>query len=161
MRTCFDTSPFIWSLPKKEWKDERAEAMARRTQAYVRDLAEKNAEILLPAPVVSEFFVKVDNEEEVLRLIETLFEICPLDGAAACLAGKLEGQLNNPSDARQEAGGRNRLRVDAMIAAIAIVRKADFLVTDNKSHFESLCGSYGVNVTEVPVVNTQSELWAP
>ena len=94
---------------------------------------------MIPAPVIAEYFAGASETElEESEILKRGFEIPVLDLPSAILAARL--QRGGVAEAiRDEFGiGRQQIRVDAFIVAIAIVNGADSIVTNDVKAFRKL-----------------------
>lgn len=158
---CFDTTPLIWAVQGAGPKVTATEA--GRAIAYVKHLRDRSIPILLPAPVVSEYLRKIDPRDHGKheRVIRRSFRVATFDGKAISIAARLESDRDKMKDLRRgHAISKGELSVDAQICAIAIAAGAKRVITHNPKHFRDLVGTE-IEVSDVPVVEVQSELFTP
>lgn len=154
---CFDTGPVIWGVQGKA-KDGQEE-MVERTQRYIKHLSEQKVKIMLPAPVVGEYLLGFDEaeREKQIQLINQVFRVPSFDMQAAVIAAELESNRRVIREIRENTGlGKDKLRVDAQVVAIAIANKAEKVVT-NDGHLVDLAQGR-MQIVEVPSVHTQMDL---
>lgn len=112
---------------------------------------------MIPTPVLAEYLTAFPpDEHDTLRSIfEENFYLPPLDVAAAQVAARLLYDTDRMREIRREHGvDRQSLRTDAMIVAIAIVQKAERIVSHDARHYRKLA-SGEVLVTELPDIPEQ------
>lgn len=156
---CFDTAPLIWGV--REDANRGDEHFIGRTQRYIKWLREQGAIIMVPAPVLAEYFVGASATE--LRNMEVLrrgFLTPPLNTRAAILAAELQRGSRIQTAIEMTGSGRQCLKTDALIIAIAICNDAEFIVTNNVSEFESLADGR-IEIHEVPLIDEQLQFDYP
>lgn len=154
---CFDTGPLIWGIQGRA--SDGQEEMVQRTQRYIKYLSEKNAEIALPAPVVAEYLLgfEVVERTKQIQLINKVFRVPSFDMQAAVIAAELEGNKRVIGEIRESTGlGKNELRIDAQVVAIAIANQAEKIIT-NDGHFKDLAQGR-IEVVEVPSIQMQMDI---
>src|SRR5947209_20458618 len=86
---CFDTSPLIWGV-RKEAEPEQYH-MIERTHLYIQHLTDSGFAIMVPSPVVAEYFVgATDTQIHEAELLRRGFVIPAFDQTDAILAVKLQ-----------------------------------------------------------------------
>jgi predicted nucleic acid-binding protein len=135
-RVCLDNHILIWGI--RGVSTEGQETMIGRAKAFLDELDAEQAEILVPAVVVSEFLAGVAKEQhtELLNVLNRRFQIPPFDARAAAVAAGLwrDAAERNPDlreQIREAFPGTTRVKIkaDIQILATAISRKAEVLYT--------------------------------
>lgn len=112
--------------------------MISRTQARFEDLDGSDADVMVPAVVVSEFLAGVPKLQHagLLEVLNRRFQLPPFDVRTAAVAAGLwrDAAERNPHlrDVVREAfpgTEKAKIKADMMILATALVRKADVLYT--------------------------------
>ncbi len=153
---CLDTHVIIWGI--KEEATQGQEKMVQRAKSYIRHQEEQGVDLMVPAPVVAEAMIKgdVDQLQAIRTIIERSFFIAAFDSPAAFIAAELE---RGRSVARLREEGRvprNHIRIDAHIAAIAIVQKAEVIISHDP-HMRTIAQDR-IQVIELPDIPEQGSL---
>ena len=153
---CLDTQVLIWGVQGQATPN--AQEMVKRTANHIAHLEAQNARVIIPAPVVTEYLQGFEVEEQPRQLttLQKNFVIPAFDIAAAALTAKLMRERQKEVS-RQSNETRQSLKVDFMIAAIAIQQGATTLVTHNTGDFKGICGNR-ISVIDVPNVALQGGL---
>jgi predicted nucleic acid-binding protein len=153
---CFDTTPLIWGVRGES--DRGQEHQIENTKRYIKFLKDTSKQIIIPAPVLSEYLIGAsDTEVHELEVLKRGFQIASLDVASAQLAAQL--QRGDKIRAIQEEFGLERqcIKADALIIAIAIVSRASRIITHNERHFKTLAGNR-IIISGVPETPEQTEM---
>lgn len=128
---------------------------SERAAEYLLNASEAENPPIIPALVVSEFFVKVAEADQaaVIRFMNSRFSIAPYDIGASMHSARL---LRENLAERERHGGRVCAKVDAMIAAIALANGATRIVTYNPAHFQVVADR--LEVVEPPEVEKAQPL---
>ena len=135
-RVCLDNHILIWGI--RGISTPGQEGMINRAQALFEDLDESDADIMVPAVVVSEFLAGVPKPQHsgLLEVLNRRFQIPPFDVRTAAVAAGLwrDAAERNPhlrEVVREAFPGteKSKIKADMMILATALVRKADILYT--------------------------------
>jgi predicted nucleic acid-binding protein len=133
--------------------------MVARTKRYITHLADKNEQIMIPAPVLTEYLMhfEVAEQEKQREVIQKNFIVPAFDVRASVVAAELQG--NTELIKRILASGeldKIKLRTDAQIIATAIVNQADKIISHDL-HFAKLAQGR-ISVAEVPVIQIQMDM---
>lgn len=156
---CLDTHVIIWGI--KGEASQGQEAMVQRAKSYIRHQDEQGIDLMVPAPVVAEAMIRgdVDQLRAIRTIIERSFFIAAFDSPAAFLAAELE-RGHGAAKLREEGGvPRNHIRIDAQIAAIAIVQNAEAIVSHDP-HMRTVAQNR-IPVIELPDISEQGNLQFP
>lgn len=156
---CLDTHVIIWGI--KGEASQGQEAMVQRAKSYIRHQDEQGIDLMVPAPVVAEAMIRgdVDQLRAIRAIIERSFFIAAFDSPAAFLAAELE-RGHGAAKLREEGGvPRNHIRIDAQIAAIAIVQNAEAIVSHDP-HMRTVAQNR-IPVIELPDISEQGNLQFP
>lgn len=135
-RVCLDNHILIWGV--RGISTPGQEGMIDRAQALFEDLDESDADIMVPAVVVSEFLAGVPKPQHsgLLDVLNRRFQLPPFDVRTAAVAAGLwrDAAERNPhlrEVVREAFPGteKAKIKADIMILATALVRKADILYT--------------------------------
>ena len=135
-RVCLDNHILIWGI--RGISTPGQEGMVNRAQALFEDLDESDADIMVPAVVVSEFLAGAPKPHHsgLLEVLNRRFQLPPFDVRTAAVAAGLwrDAAERNPhlrEVVREAFPGteKAKIKADMMILATALVRKADILYT--------------------------------
>jgi predicted nucleic acid-binding protein len=135
-RVCLDNHILIWGV--RGFATTGQEEMVSRARTLFEELDEADADVLVPAVVVSEFLAGVAKAQHanLLDVLNRRFQLPPFDVRTAAVAAGLwrDAAERNPhlrEQVREAFPGTERAKVkaDLMILATALVRKADALYT--------------------------------
>lgn len=156
---CLDTHVIIWGI--KEEATQGQEEMVQRAKSYIRHQDEQDVELMVPAPVIAEAMIRGDVDQ--LRTIQTTLErsffIAAFDSPAAFLAAELERGSGATKLLEEGKAPRRHIRIDAQIAAIAIVQKAEVIISHDP-HMRTVAQNR-IQVTELPDIPEQGDLQFP
>jgi predicted nucleic acid-binding protein len=155
---CFDTAPVIWGVQGAARPSQVL--MIERTKRYIVHLEKTGQRIMIPSPVLAEYLLgfEPDEQDRQSQILEQSFFIPALDIPAARLAARLQSQTELLKSIRKDHSiDRQSLRVDAMIIAIAVVNKAERIITGDP-HMGKLTRGM-MEVVEVPDIAHQPELF--
>lgn len=155
---CFDTMLLIWGVQGTATLGQ--EDMIVRTKRYIRYLAEKRTKIMIPAPVVTEYLLGFGPQDAKVQhsLIEQYFYVPSFDLPAARLAAELLRNRQVTDAIRAEHGiGREQLRNDAQILAVAITNSAEKVISTDPQMARLAQGR--IPVVGVPKIEDQLELF--
>lgn len=157
---CFDTMVLVWGIQGKASPGQ--EEMVARTRRYIASLRDENEQVLIPAPVVSEYLQHFETEERKrqVRALERHFLLPAFNLPAAYLAAGIAHQRQRSGGGSGEGTTRQAIKTDIQILATAIVNNARLLVTHNLADFESLAKLAGgrIRISDVPNVHSQQDL---
>lgn len=150
---CLDTLPLIWGVQGAGRPSQSH--MVERTRGYLRDLETRGQSVLIPAPVLYEYLLNFPPEaqKEQLVILQRQFIVGSLDLRAACLAAELQARYGAAQlkATRSELGlGKQEVKIDFMILAIAIVNKAEVVISEDLQMPKFAQGQ--IMVTGVPEV---------
>ena len=154
---CFDTHVLIWGVQGIARKGQ--EHLVAKAKQYIRHLDAKHERIMVPAPVVGEYLIGFDdkNRDAQQELLQRLFFVPALDMHAATVQAQIEGNRDLLRELRDRFHlGRQEIRVDAQILAVAIVNNADVVISYDP-HMPILA-QRRVAVQELPDVHEQMDL---
>lgn len=164
MIICLDTHVLIWGIRGQAERGQ--EVMIGRTRILLEALAEraKANQIVVPAPVIGEFLIGVEEERhpETLAELSTRFMVVPYDSAAAAHAAAHWRRLNGGRALSEEVrlsvknATRQEIKVDTQIIGIALARKVD-LVYSGDPHLRTLAQGR-VRIENIPEALQQLEL---
>ena len=153
---CLDTMVVLWGI--QSYADEGQKGMISRTKSYLKALSEKGESVMIPTPVVSECLVGLSEDQMNAQraLIEGRFFIPAFDLSAAVEAARLLSNKHAFDLARSKGAKREQLKVDAQIAAIAIVNGAEKIISHD-AHMKTVAQNR-IPVEEVPDIPEQLDL---
>lgn len=153
---CFDTAPLIWGVRGDSTRGQESEI--EKTKSYISVLRSSHKQIMVPAPVLTEYLVGAsDTELHELDVLKQGFQIANLDAASAVLAASL--QRGDLARVIHEDFGVERqcIKIDALIIAIAITNHASRIITHDIEHFKVLARGR-IPVSGVPASESQLDL---
>ena len=153
---CFDTMVVLWGI--QSYAGDSQHPMINRTKRYLRELSEEGKSIMIPAPVVFECLTSLSDEEMRVQqmLMESSFFIPAFDMAASVEAARLMGNKEAVDRAKNIGAKRENLKVDAQIAAIAILNGAEKIISHD-SHMKTIAQDR-ISVEEIPEISEQLNL---
>lgn len=148
---CLDTMILIWGVKKEATAGQ--EMRIKDAEAFLKNLEDEGAEVIIPAPVMSEILVRVPENklESVAEYVGSHFRVMPFDSACAVVAAKLRQTIegNGVRKELQEAGRNWReVKIDIQVAAVAIVHRATCLYSSDSGMAKVACGL--VEVKDMP-----------
>ena len=156
---CLDTHVIIWGI--KEEATQGQEEMVQRAKSYIRHQDEQGIDIMVPAPVVAEAMIRgdIDQLRTIRTIIEGSFFIAAFDSPAAFLAAELERGRGAAKLLEEGEVPRSHIRIDAQIAAIAIVQNAKEIISHDP-HMRTVAQNR-IPVIELPDIPEQGNLQFP
>lgn len=153
---CLDTQILIWGVEGscRPGQDD----MPGRARRYLERLAKDGEKVLVPTPAISEYLTGSDQPDRELKVITKRFLVPAFDLRAAALATELQRNTEGCKKLRERHGiARQALRIDAMIAATAIIFGARVLATGDDHFTDLLCGR-SISVYDVKDYSEQPTL---
>lgn len=156
---CLDNHILIWGIEQKA-RDNQKE-MIPKAKSLIDSLSERDIKAIIPTVVLSEFLMPIPAQEvgNYINIIQQHLMIVPYDTMAAMLFAKI-WQAKNPKvveELRREEGiGKNHLKIDCMIVATAITRKADCIYSYDRG-LQKFAEGY-IDVREIPDFPSQQSL---
>lgn len=144
IRVCIDTMICIWGVQRKANPNQENKLV--EASSLFTHLANGGYDLYLPAPVLAEFLSPLSNELRLKALseIQKGFKVLPFDTAAAIKASELWSSHN-----KSRAGERIKLKQDVLIAAVAISREINILITEDPDYTKLCMGTTtGVNTMQ-------------
>ncbi len=137
---CLDTHVLIWRLGKYARATPGQEEMVDRAERYIEYLQREKIEIMIPTPVLAEYLVGATAQErQEAEVFDIATEVCPFDVPAAVFAASLFRETHRIEEMVEEHNiAKDCIKVDIMIAAIAVTRKAQKLITEDVKLFKTL-----------------------
>jgi len=158
MISCLDTHILIWGIKQQAAPSQRY--MIDRTINFLQWMENESHRILIPAPVLAEFLMKIPVEEHpaVVRAFEKRFIVSPFDALAASKFAAI-WQTNGRkyhTEVSEHAPGREEVKVDCMIVAIAVANRASVLYSEDP-HVQKIADGF-ITVREIPQIPQQPNL---
>lgn len=125
-----DTHVLIWGIQRTAASSQTD--MIERTVNFLAWLQNEQQVIIVPAPVLAEFLMRIPAEEHnrVSQEIQSRFIVPPFDAATASMFARI-WQANKNNGFPSESDGRERVKTDSMIIAVAVVNKAKILYSED------------------------------
>lgn len=156
MIVCLDTHILIWGI--QQVANPAQEDMISKAKFFF-DLLDKGAhKVIIPTPVLFEFLtgIPIANHEKVLATFAEHFRIVSFDTRAAKIAADLlSGALLQNSAG--EFGGKNKLKMDCQIVAIALSNRAKVIYSYDPDL--SKLAKDKIFVREMPEIAQQGSLF--
>lgn len=134
-----------------------AKKTTAKIQLYLHTLREDGGSVILPSLVMAEYLVKFDQKDWEL-LVESLLSqilIIPFDDAAAQCFAKIRRDVS--LDAIRTSTGQSApcMKIDCLIAAMAISHGANEILTSNRKDFNSISSVKlrVININDLPSPN--------
>jgi predicted nucleic acid-binding protein len=158
---CLDTMILIWGVKRESGPSQ--ELKIKNAVAFLKDLEEQGAQIIIPAPVLAEVLTRVPEErfEEISGFISTHFMVMPFDAAAAVVAARLRQTVAGNGVMKQltDAGvSKREIKLDIQIAAVAIAQHASCIYSNDGEMSKVACGM--IEVKDMPHAHVP-ELFPP
>jgi predicted nucleic acid-binding protein len=130
MLVAIDTHVLIWGIKKESSTSQGF--MIERTINFLHWLQNEQQKIIIPAPVLGEFLMRIPPEDH-LRVsseIQKKFMVLPYDAAAASWYAQI-WQKNKNNGLPAGNIGREEMKTDSAIVAIAVANKAKILYSED------------------------------
>lgn len=157
---CLDTQIIIWGI--KEEASPSQEHLIPQAKNFIEWLDENDKKVIIPVPIISELLAPIPDSkyEELLGLLNSRFRVVPVDEVAAIKCAQIWRDRKDDKELReyrkQNKITRERMKFDFQIAAVAIVRKAECIYS-NDPHIKKFVGDI-ITVKEMPNIGSQGEL---
>jgi predicted nucleic acid-binding protein len=154
---CFDTMPIIWGVQGAASQGQGE--MIARTMRYIEHLREQRKRIMIPAPALTEYLLAFtpNEQKEQRRVIERNFFVAAYDIPAVEVAAELLGNKELIQEMRKTGNyDKMKVSIDAQIVAIAIVNKAEKIISHDPGIAKIAQGK--IPVEHVPVIHTQLDI---
>lgn len=147
----FDTHILIWGVQKTSRQGQQE--MIHKTARFLKHLDAHQTKVIIPSVVLSEFLMPIPAEEmgPYLQKIEEKFMVIPYDAIAAIEFAKIwqSKQEDDTIEAlRNEGFSKHHLKVDGMIVATAVTRKA-LCIYSHDLGLKKFAAGY-IEVKEIP-----------
>jgi predicted nucleic acid-binding protein len=147
---CIDAHLAIWGI-KKQATPSQVE-MIEKTERFFEHASKHKIDILIPAPVITEILAiePVEKHAAYLKEIQKGFIVVDMDVRIAKKTAELMyDKMPNLKEYLSENNvARDKMKIDHIIAATAMVYKVDMLFSYDK-HLKQLCDGI-VNISSVP-----------
>jgi predicted nucleic acid-binding protein len=156
---CLDNHILIWGVEQKA-RDNQKE-MIPRAKYLIDSLSKNDIQAIVPTVVLSEFLMPIPTQEvaKYINVIQRHLMIVPYDAIAALQFAKV-WQAKYPKLAEElrdsEGIRKNHLKIDCMIVATAITRKADCIYSYDRG-LQKFAEGY-IEVREIPDSSSQQSL---
>jgi predicted nucleic acid-binding protein len=130
MIVCVDTHILIWGIQQQAVSSQTN--MVERTVNFLHWLQNERQTVIVPSPVLAEFLMRIpqDDHDNITREIQSRFIVPPFDVVTASKFAQI-WQLNKNNGLPSENGGRDKVKTDSMIVAVAVVNKAKILYSED------------------------------
>jgi predicted nucleic acid-binding protein len=158
---CFDSHVLIWGI--SEYATDGQEDMIDRTKRFLKWLDNRKTQILIPSVIIAEFLMSVPPEHHtsITNLLERSFVVAPFDTQAASMYSRIWQEKKGQGIVKQlQKGGKTReaIKVDCMLVAIAVVRKASIIYSHDRIGVAKIAEGY-IDVEEIPDIPEQQNLF--
>ena len=155
MIVCIDTHVLIWGIKKDSVPSQRM--MIDRTKNFLEWLQNEQQRIIVPAPVLGEFLMRIpfDEHSKITQEIQSRFMVLPYDAASASLYAHI-WQKNKNNGLPSVNTGREKMKTDSMIVAIAVANKARILYSEDPDIQKFAKGF--IETRNIPVIPRQMTL---
>src|SRR5262249_2902327 len=153
---CLDTAILIWGIRGSASRTQ--EHMTSKARRYIEHLEMQAERIMIPTPVLAEYFVGATaTERHEMEIMERGFVFPPLDVPSALIAADLMRDIATTEEVKDETGlDIQSIKSDTFIIAIAIQHRATRIITHD-SHFRKLARNR-IAISELPDIVEQGEL---
>jgi predicted nucleic acid-binding protein len=155
MLVCIDTHVLIWGIKKEAASSQRV--MIERTTNFLQWLQNEHQTIIVPSPVLAEFLMRIPQNEHVkiTRELQSRFIVPSYDAVAASMHAHI-WQTNKNNGMPSVNTGRERMKTDSMIVAIAVANKAKIMYSEDLGLQKFAKGF--IDVREIPKIPRQMTL---
>lgn len=155
MIVCIDTHVLIWGIKKQASTSQSY--MVERTTNFLNWLQNEKQKVIVPTPVLGEFLMRIpaNDHDRVTRQIQSSFIVPPYDAATASMFAKI-WQINKNNGLPSENGGRDKIKTDSLIVAVAVVNKAKILYSEDPGLQKFAQGF--IETRSIPLIPRQMEL---
>lgn len=153
MSICLDNMILIWGI--RCFSSPGQEEMIGCARQFLADLDRDKVIAIIPAPVLGEYLTgtELQDLDPVYREFESKFVVSPYDGLAAAKCAeiwlKLNGGRTMSSELQLKGFGRQELKTDCMIVAIAATKRCDAIYSDDP-HIQAVAAAIGIPCRELP-----------
>ncbi len=156
----FDTNILNYSIKRESSTTDSK--LIQRADLLIETLVSSKATIIIPAPSLAEFLVKVPSVdiEEYLSLLRKYYKVMPFDHSAAVIAAKIKTEKLAVIDRENEtmsAEHKRNMTVDIQILAVSIACRVDVLYTQD-ARFYKQAKSY-LKVEKLPESPRQLDIF--
>jgi predicted nucleic acid-binding protein len=156
--SCLDTHILIWGV-KKQAKSTQHE-MIDRTINFLQWLENEGHTILVPAPVLGEFLMRIPAQEHqaVTKVFEKRFVVSPYDVSTTSIFAALwqNNQDLHRISSEEDKPTREEVKVDCMIVAVALANKAHVIYSEDP-HIQRISNGK-IDVRSIPRIPRQPPL---
>lgn len=158
---CIDNHVLIWGVG--EFATNGQEDMIDRTKRFLIWLENRKVDILIPSVIIAEFLMNIPHEAHpaIIKVLEKSFITAPFDTQAAAMYARIwrEKKGENVVKQLQQSGRiREAIKVDCMMVAIAVVRGANLIYSNDTIGVAKIANGY-VDVSEIPNIEQQGNLF--
>ena len=155
MIVCIDTHVLIWGIKKDSASSQKM--MIDRTINFLEWLQNEQQRIIVPAPVLAEFLMRIPFEEHsrISQEIQSKFMVLSFDTACASVYAHI-WQKNKNNGLPSDNVGREKMKTDSMIVAIAVTNKAKILYSEDPDIQKFSKGF--IETRNIPVIPRQMTL---
>ena len=154
---CLDTHVLIWGIKKQA--NPTQQNMIDRAARFIQWLEKEKHTVIIPAPVLGELLMKipVEQHQNFISQFSKNFIIAPFDAHAASQFAYIWQKTGESYQSNNQGNsGREKIKVDCMIVAIAVAQKANVLYSEDADIIKIANGF--VNVKTIPDIPYQYEL---
>jgi predicted nucleic acid-binding protein len=157
---CVDNHVLIWGIEQKARSNQQE--MISRTKRFIDSLSKDDIKAIVPAVVLSEFLMPIPPKEvgQYLNIINQYLMVVPYDAVAAMEFARIwqsKTEQKVIEKLRNEEGiGKNHLKIDSMIVATAVTRKATCIYSHDGG-LKKFAEDY-IEVKEIPDLPSQQSL---
>ena len=155
MIVCVDTHVLIWGVQRYAASSQLG--MIDRTINFLQWLDNEKHRIIVPSPVLGEFLMKIPSQDHdnITREIQSKFIVPPYDAVTASMFAQI-WQKNINNGLPSENNGRERIKTDSMIVAVAVKKKKKILYSEDPGLQKFAKGF--IETRGIPVIPRQMEL---
>jgi predicted nucleic acid-binding protein len=150
---CLDTPVLIWGV--RGFASRGQEHEIDNAGRYIKWLKLKEQTVMIPTPVLAEYLVgESATDRHDGTIFETGFQIAPFDLRAAVIAAELARDIGLIKSIKKEEDVSHQcIKTDIMLAAIAIERKAEKIITTDNGFkiFSKLVGKR-ITIGRIPEI---------
>lgn len=130
MVVCVDTHVLIWGIQRRAVSSQAN--MIERTVNFLDWLQNERQTIIVPAPVLGEFLMRIPpkDHDKVTREFQSKFIVPPYDAVTASMYAQI-WQINKNNGLPSDGDSREKVKTDSLIVAVAVVNKAKILYSED------------------------------
>lgn len=140
-----DTNVLIWGIKKDGEPDN-----IRNTEGLLQQFHVEKCDVIVPALVIAELLMRIPsaNHATITDYLQKSFIVAALDISASIVFSHIWQTNKNDGLPHREGATREKMKIDFLVVAIAVSRKAEVIYSDDP-HVHAFGKTY-IDVQYVP-----------